>query len=61
MKQIIKTGKGLLYKIEHPVEIPYSEITLDSILKLCEKNMKWIVNYGKQIYYKTRRFLLGNK
>lgn len=36
MKQIIKTGKGLLYKIEHPVEIPYSEITLDSILKLCE-------------------------
>lgn len=34
MKQIIKTGKGLLYKIEHPVEIPYSEITLDSILKL---------------------------
>ena len=47
MKQIIKTGKGLLYKIEHPVEIPYSEITLDSILKLCEKNMKCIVNYGK--------------
>lgn len=37
MKQIIKTGKGLLYKIEHPVEIPYSEITLDSILKLCGK------------------------
>lgn len=46
MKQIIKTGKRLLYKIEHSVEIPYSEITLDSILKLCE-NMKWIVNYGK--------------
>ena len=46
MKQIIKTGKGLLYKIEHPVEIPHSKITLDSILKLCE-NMKWIVNYGK--------------
>ena len=46
MKQIIKTGKGLLYKIKHPVEIPYSEITLDSILKLY-KNMKWIVNYGK--------------
>ena len=46
MKQIIKTGKGLLYKIKHPVEMPYSEITLDSILKLCE-NMKWIVNYGK--------------
>ena len=37
MKQIIKTGKELLYKIEHPVEIPYSEITLDSILKLCKK------------------------
>ena len=37
MKQIIKTGKGLLYKIEHPVEIPYSEITLDSILKLYKK------------------------
>ena len=37
MKQIIKTGKGLLYKIEHPVEIPYSEITLDSILKLVKK------------------------
>ena len=46
MKQIIKTGKGLLYKIEHPVEIPYSEITLDSILKLCE-NTKQAVNYGK--------------
>ena len=37
MKQIIKTGEGLLYKIEHPVEIPYSEITLDSILKLVKK------------------------
>lgn len=37
MKQVIKTGKGLLYKIEHPVEIPYSEITLDSILNLREK------------------------
>ena len=37
MKQIIKTGKELLYKIEYPVEIPYSEITLDSILKLCKK------------------------
>ena len=37
MKQIIKTGKGLLYKIEHSVEIPYSKVTLDSILKLCEK------------------------
>lgn len=37
MKQIIKTGKGLLYKIEHPVEIPYSKITLDSILKLMKK------------------------
>lgn len=28
MKQVIKTGKGLLWKIEHPVEIVYSEITL---------------------------------
>lgn len=37
MKQVIKTGKGLLWKIEHPVEISYSEITLDSLLKLCEK------------------------
>ena len=37
MKQIIKTGKGLLYKIEHSVEISYSEITLDPILKLCKK------------------------
>lgn len=37
MKQIIKTGEGLLYKIEHPVEISYSEITLDSILKLVKK------------------------
>lgn len=23
MKQVIKTGKGLLWKIEHPVEISY--------------------------------------
>lgn len=37
MKLVIKTGKGLLWKIEHSVEIPYSEITLDSLLKLCEK------------------------
>ena len=37
MKQMVKIGKGLLWKIEHPVEIPYSEITLDSLLKLCEK------------------------
>ena len=37
MKQVIKTGKGLLWKIEPPVEISYSEITLDSLLKLCEK------------------------
>ena len=29
MKQVIKTG--------NPVEISYSEITLDSLLKLCEK------------------------
>ena len=42
-----KQMQELLYKIKHPVEIPYSEVTLDSILKLCEKNMKWIVNYGK--------------
>ena len=33
MKQVIKTGKGLLWKIEHPIEI-YPEITLDSLLKL---------------------------
>lgn len=37
MRQVIKTGKGLLWRIEHPVEISYSEITLDSLLKLCEK------------------------
>lgn len=37
MKQVIKPGKELLRKIEHPVEISYSEITLDSLLKLCEK------------------------
>ena len=37
MKPIIKTRKGLLCKIEHQIEILYSEITLDSILKLCEK------------------------
>lgn len=37
MKQAIKTGKGLLWGIEHPVEMSYSEITLDSLLKLCEK------------------------
>lgn len=35
MKQVIKTGKGLLWKIEHPVEI-YPETTLDSLLKLCK-------------------------
>ena len=34
MKQMIKTGKGLLWKIEHPVEIRLGEITLDSLLKL---------------------------
>lgn len=34
MKQMIKTGKGLLWKIEHPVEICLGEITLDSLLKL---------------------------
>lgn len=37
MKQVIKIGKGLLWGIEHPVEMSYSEITLDSLLKLCEK------------------------
>lgn len=37
MRQVIKTGKGLLWGIGHPVEISYSEITLDSLLKLCEK------------------------
>lgn len=37
MKQAIKTGKGLLWRIEHPVEMSYSEITLNSLLKLCEK------------------------
>lgn len=36
MKQMIKTGKGLLWKIEHPVEI-YSETTLESLLKLCKE------------------------
>lgn len=35
MKQIIKTGKGLLWKIEHLVEIYPKEITIDSLLKLC--------------------------
>ena len=37
MRQAIKTGKGLLWRIEHPVEMSYSEITLNSLLKLCEK------------------------
>lgn len=37
MKQVIKTGKGLLWGIEHPIEIVYSEITLYSLLKLCKK------------------------
>lgn len=35
MKQVIKTGKRIT--MENPVEISYSEITLDSLLKLCEK------------------------
>ena len=35
MKQVIKTGKGVLYKIEHPVKIN-SKINLDSLLKLCK-------------------------
>lgn len=34
---MIKTGKELLWEIEHPVEILYSETTLDSILKLCDE------------------------
>lgn len=33
MKQMIKTGKGLLWG---PVEI-YPETTLDSLLKLCKE------------------------
>lgn len=33
MKQMINPGKGLLWNLEHPVEI-YPEITLDSLLKL---------------------------
>ena len=37
MKLVIKTEKGLLCKIEYPEEISYSEITLDSLLKLCKK------------------------
>lgn len=55
MKQAIKTGKGLLWRIEHPVEISYSEITLDSLLKLCEKDMKWIPKYQKagKLNFKT--------
>ena len=36
MKQVIKIGKGLLWGIEHPVEI-YPEITLDSLLKVCKE------------------------
>lgn len=32
---MIKTGKGLLWRIEHPVKI-YSKITSDSLLKLCK-------------------------
>lgn len=37
MEQMIKTGKGLLWGIEHPVENTIFRITLDSLLKLCEK------------------------
>lgn len=37
MKQMIKTGKGLLWGIEHPVEMLYSQITIDFLLKLYEK------------------------
>ena len=36
MKLIINTGKGLIWKIKHPIEI-YPETTLDSLLKLCKK------------------------
>ena len=38
MKQVIKTGKRLLYKIEHPIEI-YPETILDFLLKLWEINI----------------------
>ena len=34
--KIIKIGKGLLWKVEHPIEI-YPETTLDSLLKLCKE------------------------
>lgn len=34
MKPMIKTWKGLLWKIEHPVEIYPKEITINSLLKL---------------------------
>lgn len=35
MKQVIKTGKGLLQRIKYPVKI-HSKINLDSLLKLCK-------------------------
>ena len=35
MKQVIKTGKGLLQRIKYPVKI-HSKIKLDSLLKLCK-------------------------
>lgn len=38
MKQVIKLGKELLYKIEHPIEI-YPETTLGFLLKLWETNI----------------------
>lgn len=34
MKQMINPGKGLLWNLEHPIEICLGEITLDSLLKL---------------------------
>lgn len=36
MKQIINPGKGLLWNLEHPIEI-YPETTLESLLKLCKE------------------------
>ena len=33
---MIKAGKGLLQRIEHPVKI-HAKINLDSLLKLCKK------------------------
>lgn len=35
-QKIIKIGKGLLWKVEHPIGI-YPETTLYSLLKLCKE------------------------